>query len=141
MEDFESELKRIPLRRPSEQLDERIMELRAAASAGGPARVRRRALVLVVVLLGLVIGSGLYLYQLDHSSRTESDGRLSSMTNKELLRVLEREAMSARLVASAHMLSQQPECSRLARDTYRHVAEEYRDTRAGGRARRFLEED
>ena len=141
MEDFESELKRIPLRRPSEQLDECIMELTAAASEGGPGRARRRALALVIVLLGLVVGAGLYLYQLGRSSPAESDGQLSSRTNEEVLHVLERETMSARLMASAHMLSQQPGCIELARDARRYIADEYHDTRAGEAAKRSLEED
>ena len=141
MEDLESKLKRLPLRRPSEQLDGRFLDALANVPVSGPGRARRRALVGAVVLLGIVLGGGFYLRRVTITARSAPAGRSVVKTDEEVLRVLERETMSARLAASARILSQQPECKRLARESYRYVAEAYSDTRAAKRARQFLEEE
>ncbi|MFC1782517.1 hypothetical protein ACFL02_02905 [Planctomycetota bacterium] len=88
----------------------------------------------------LVIAMGALIY---YHNRMPDSGVMSSqpfqiVSQTDIAEIIQKEVTSARLLASANILAQQPTGISFAQDTYRYLIESYPDTTAGQEAKKLL---
>ncbi len=138
---LEDELRKLPPPPVPDDLESRL--LKAIPTAPGstvirwkPRLVYRAASMAAALVFAL---GALYYLDLDRSaSHTETIESIPVVRNEEIMRTIEAETTSARLLASANILFRQAGGESFARETYQYLAENYPDTVAGREAMQLI---
>ncbi|KPK78168.1 MAG: hypothetical protein AMJ79_00645 [Phycisphaerae bacterium SM23_30] len=141
LKSLEDELKKLPPPPIPADLESRLLEAIPAASVP-TAPARRTGLLYRAAALAAVLVFALtalhYLNPDRFDSQNQAVESIPVVRNEEIMRTIEAETISARLLASAHILARQAGGESFARDTYQYLADFYPDTAAGREALKLI---
>lgn len=132
LETLEAQLRQLPSPEVPDGLRDRLMAGIPARQATGKDRLRRvwswRYLAPTASLAaGLTLAVFVTRFYMHHA-HTPARPSGSSIVEIDVKRMIEREATSARLAATARILAQQPSTQIEAQKTYEYIAKAYGDT-------------
>ena len=139
MNELEAALRNLERPAAAGDLAERLMAaIPEGAGAGDLPRIGRRWYRAAGWAAALMMGLGGVIY---YVMTAEIDESVMIDSQAALIQEIEAETMSARLLASANILAEQPAGIAFAEDTYRYLTESYPDTTAGQEAKKLLEKN
>jgi len=92
---------------------------------------RYRNVAALAACLILAFGAVSYWCAITFSTKPQPKKVTAAYAGQDISRIIQREVITARLQASAQILSEQPGGKRLAEDAFRYLATAYPDTVAG----------
>lgn len=113
----------------------------AVVLAFRPRRRMRALAAAVAACILLAVGAPVVWRSLDRGGQAPDRPPVAALSSEQLQRLIHREDMSARIAASARILSLQPGGEEAAEEAYRYLARAYPDTAAGRQAARKIPPD
>ena len=127
-------LRRLPQPKVPTDVEERLLSVFPAIEPENTSHRRlqryRNAAVLAACLI-LAVGAVSYWCAITFSTNPEPKGPTAAYGEQDISRIIQREVITARLQASAQILSEQPGGKQLAEEAFRHIATAYPDTVVG----------
>jgi len=127
-------LRRLPQPKVPPDVEDRLLSVFPAMEPRmvSHRRLRRyRNVAALAACLILAIGAAFYWCAITFSTRPKPEEATITYAGEDISRIIRREVITARLQASAQILSEQPGGKRLAQDTFHYLATAYPDTVAG----------
>jgi hypothetical protein len=130
----ERHLRRLPQPKVPPAVEERLLSVFPAIEPENTSRRRlrryRNAAVLAACLI-LAVGAVSYWCATTFSTKPQPKEPTAAYAEQDISRIIQREVITARLQASAQILSEQPGGGKLAEEAFRHIATAYPDTVVG----------
>lgn len=127
-------LRRLPQPKVPPDVEERLLSVFPVIEPENTSRRRlrryRNAAALAACLI-LAVGAVSYWCAITFNTRPEPEEPTAAYAEQDISRIIQREVITARLQASAQILSEQPGGKQLAEDAFRHIATAYPDTVVG----------
>jgi hypothetical protein len=127
-------LRRLPQPKVPPAVEDRLLSVfpaieRETISHRGSQRYRNVAALAACLILAF--GAISYWCAITFSTKPQPKKVTAAYAGQDISRIIQREVITARLQASAQILSEQPGGGQLAEDTFRYLATAYPDTVAG----------
>ena len=120
-----------------QEAESQLAKVQAPTTTRSPRRRARRASLVAACALLMLSGAALW-HVLSESDQPVMHAD-AGPTLEEIRRTIDREAISAQLLAAADMLAELPGGDTMAEERYRYVADEYADTEANSHVRARLQ--
>lgn len=138
---IEKQLKRIPKPKIPPDLEKRLLltipQKVYEAPPEVPSRFWRIAIAVAACMI-ITISVVSYWFKMMQNTNPKQEDVIIQFNDDEIQRVIDREVIAARLLASAKVLNEQPYGRQLANNTYGYIADVYPETSAGNLAKNIM---